>query len=104
MNTDIFQDLYEIRPQRWIENPKISRVVMTFSRGSRGCVCLNLVRRELSTILAGIFLRYDAYRGQKGPALELYDTIRGRDINAVMDYILPFPTRGSPDLRVRIGD
>ncbi|RYP69315.1 hypothetical protein DL771_006190 [Monosporascus sp. 5C6A] len=102
MNADTFKDLYEFRPQRRIDNPKISRAFMTFSRGSRGCVSLNLARHELSMILASIFLKYDAYRGWKGPTLELYGTIRGRDINAVMNYILPFPARGSPGFRIRV--
>lgn len=63
-----------------------------------------LARRELAATLAAIFLRYDLYRGQQGPTLELYDTVRARDIDAARDYITPFPTNGSKGLRVRIRD
>jgi len=37
-NPDVFEDPYEYRPQRWIDNPKLSRSFIAFSRGSRNCV------------------------------------------------------------------
>jgi len=38
MNADVFEDPYEFRPQRWIDNPKLSRAFMGFSRGTRSCL------------------------------------------------------------------
>ena len=35
---DVFEDPYEFRPQRWIDNPKLGRTFIAFSRGSRNCV------------------------------------------------------------------
>ncbi|EFQ35390.1 cytochrome P450 [Colletotrichum graminicola M1.001] len=102
MNESVFKDPYEFIPERWIDNPEISKAFMGFSRGTRGCVGITLARRELSTTLATIFLKYDLYQGQQGPTLELYDTIRARDIDAARDYISPLPTKGSFGLRVRI--
>lgn len=61
-----------------------------------------LARREMALILASIFLKYDLYRGQEGPTLELYETERARDIDANSDYIIPVPAKGSKGLRVRI--
>jgi hypothetical protein len=52
--------------------------------------------------LATIFMKYGLYRGKQGPTLELYDTIRARDIDAARDYVSPLPTNGSVGLRVRI--
>ena len=63
---------------------------------------MNLARRELSIVLASLFLRYDVYSGQKGRTLELYDTTRERDIDANSDYIIPVPAKGSLGLRVKI--
>lgn len=63
---------------------------------------MNLARREMSVVLASLFLKYEAYHGQKGPTLELYDTQRARDIDANSDYIIPVPAKGSQGLRVRI--
>lgn len=31
-------DAYEFRPERWIENPKLSKYFVGFSKGSRNCV------------------------------------------------------------------
>lgn len=31
-------DAYEFRPQRWIDNPNLSRYFIGFSRGTRNCV------------------------------------------------------------------
>lgn len=38
MNPDVFEDPYEFRPQRWIDNPKLARAFIGFSRGTRSCV------------------------------------------------------------------
>lgn len=37
-DSEVFEDPYEFRPQRWIDNPKLSRSFIAFSRGSRNCV------------------------------------------------------------------
>ena len=63
---------------------------------------MTLARREMAMTLATIFLRYDVYRGQAGPTLELYETTRARDIDADSDYIIPVPKKGSMGLRVKI--
>lgn len=38
MNADYYEDPYEFRPQRWIDNPQLARAFLGFSRGTRGCV------------------------------------------------------------------
>ena len=38
MNPEVFEDPYEFRPQRWINDPKLVRAFMGFSRGTRSCV------------------------------------------------------------------
>lgn len=37
-DSDVFEDPYEFCPQRWIDNPKLSRSFIAFSRGSRNCI------------------------------------------------------------------
>nr|POE87145.1 trichodiene oxygenase [Quercus suber] len=103
MHPDAFgDDAYEFRPQRWIDNPKLRSYFIGFSRGTRNCLGMTLAHREMAITLASIFTKYDVYRGQAGPTLELYDTTRKRDIDADSDYIIPVPTRGSKGLRVKI--
>ena len=125
-NADYFVEPYEFRPERWIENPGLARYFLGFGRGSRNCLgytlpsfsptfsipipglltsdfspSMALARRELALTLATLFLKYDLYRGQEGPTMELYDTERARDIDAQSDFIAPFPTPGSKSLQVK---
>lgn len=102
MNPDAFEDPYAFRPQRWIDNPRLDKAFLGFARGTRNCIGMNFARQEVFIILATIMRKYDLYRGQEGPTLELYDTERARDIDVVRDMIIPFPARGSHGLRVRV--
>ncbi|KAI0416351.1 cytochrome P450, partial [Xylaria grammica] len=101
-NPELFEDPFEFRPQRWIDNPKLSRVLIAFSRGSRNCVGQAIARCEVSMMLAIILRHYDIYTGQDGRTLEIYDTIRERDIVANSEMIIPIPAKGSLGLRVRV--
>lgn len=38
MDPAAFENPYEFRPSRWIENPKLARYFHGFARGSRNCV------------------------------------------------------------------
>ncbi|KAK1988402.1 cytochrome P450 [Colletotrichum cereale] len=100
-NPDAFEDPAEFRPQRWIDDPKLARYFHGFARGSRNCIGMTLARRELALILATIVSKYDLYNGQDGPTMELYDTERGRDVDAHSDYIIPVPAEGSQGVRVK---
>ncbi|XWW97958.1 hypothetical protein V2A60_005954 [Cordyceps javanica] len=101
-NKAVFADPEKFIPQRWIDNPRLDRAFIGFARGTRNCIGMNFAKQELSIILATILLKYDLYRGQEGPTLELYETTRERDIDCVRDMIIPFPAAGSPGLRLKI--
>ncbi|KAI4851222.1 MFS general substrate transporter [Aureobasidium sp. EXF-8845] len=101
MDPKVFVDPYKFLPQRWIDQPKISRAFLGFSRGSRSCLGMNLARKEMAIVLGSLFRRYDLYRGQGGRTLELVDTDRARDIDPNSDKIIPVPAKGSLGLRVR---
>ncbi|KAM3517960.1 hypothetical protein NHJ13051_008547 [Beauveria bassiana] len=101
-NEAVFADADKFIPQRWIDNPRLDRAFIGFARGTRNCIGMNFAKQELSIILATILLKYDLYRGQEGPTLELYNTTRERDIDCVRDMIIPFPAAGSPGLQLRV--
>ena len=63
---------------------------------------MNFARREIGIILATILNRYELYHGQGGRTLELYDTIRERDIVANSGINFPMPAKGSRGLRVKV--
>ncbi len=54
----VFSDSYSFRPERWIEKPKLRSHMLSFSRGSRQCVGINLAYAEIYLLLASIFRRY----------------------------------------------
>ncbi|KAH0383204.1 MFS general substrate transporter, partial [Aureobasidium melanogenum] len=55
MDPKVFVDPYEFRPQRWIDDPKISRAFLGFSRGARSCLGMNLARKEMAIVLGTLF-------------------------------------------------
>lgn len=63
---------------------------------------MNFAKKEMSMVLASIIRKYDIYRGQDGPTLELYETTRKQDIDLNREYIIPFPAKGSYGLQVRV--
>ncbi|KAF4984489.1 hypothetical protein FZEAL_337 [Fusarium zealandicum] len=98
-NPDVFY------PDRYLENPKLFKRHLTFSKGARQCLGMNLAYQELQTFTAGIFRKYEPYDGtlkqQNGPTLELYETSM-RDIKLHADYVTPGLAPGSQGVRVRI--
>ncbi|KAI0114057.1 cytochrome P450 [Nemania sp. FL0031] len=99
---ELFEEPLQFNPHRWINNPNLSRVTIPFSHGSRNCVGEGIARCEMSMMLATILRHYEIYSGQAGSTLELYDTIRERDIDANSEMIIPMPATGSHGLRVRV--
>lgn len=38
LNPTIFSEPEKFRPERWLENPRLDRYLIAFSRGTRGCI------------------------------------------------------------------
>ncbi|KAK3696861.1 hypothetical protein LTR37_017767 [Vermiconidia calcicola] len=102
---DIYDRPDDFLPDRYIENPALARHHLSFSKGARNCLGMNLAYQELQTFVAGIFRKYDLYdptkAEQTGPTLELFDT-RRENIAMDSDYITPGQYEGSQGLRVVI--
>lgn len=101
----IFSDPQEFIPERWIDNPRLDKYMLSFSRGSRICLGMNLAYAELYILLAGIFRQYEIFDGtgkQTLPTLALYDTVKERDVDVKSDYLVPFPEKGSKGIRVKV--
>lgn len=104
-NPAIYRRPNEFLPDRYIENPKLARYLISFSKGARQCLGMHLAYQEMQMLIAGIFRQYDVYDHSKptqfGPTLELYETDE-RDISMDADYVTPAPFVGSKGLRVVI--
>jgi len=93
-NPKIFPDPYEFKPQRWLNDPDLkSKYFMGFGRGTRICLGINLVYAELFLTVARVMTRFD---------LELFETVRARDVDVVRDCIIGLPSPESPGIRVKI--
>jgi len=100
-----FSAPHRFLPERWIENPRLDRYLLSFSRGTRICLGLNLAYSEMYMILGGIFRRFDLYDGtgkQTQPTLSLEDTEYTRDIEVQSDFLVPFPSKGSKGVQVKV--
>lgn len=95
-NESIFPNSHEYIPQRWIDNPRLDQLLVSFSKGTRQCVGINLAYAELYTTLANIFRRYG---GPEEGRFELLETT-GEVVEIVADMFLPFVKKGSKEIRV----
>ena len=104
-DTRIFSNPNEFVPERWIDNPRLDKYMLSFSRGTRICLGMNLAYAELYILLAGIFRRYDIFDGtgrQTVPTLALHDVVKERDVDVKYDYQVPFPEKESKGIRVQV--
>ncbi|KAH9826728.1 Cytochrome-P450 [Teratosphaeria destructans] len=93
-NPAIFPSPTVFNPDRWLADPDLKpRYFMGFGRGSRICLGINLVYAELFLTVARLVTRFD---------LELYETVRERDVDVARDCVLGLPSAGSPGIRVRV--
>ncbi|KAI0536737.1 cytochrome P450 [Xylaria digitata] len=97
MNETVFPNATEFEPDRWLGDPKgpgglrpLSSYMVSFSRGARNCLGMNLAWMELYVGLATIFRRHN---------LELFETTR-EDVDFIVDLARPMPKRGSKGVRV----
>jgi cytochrome P450 len=104
-NPNLYDRPNDFLPDRYIKNPELKKYNMSFSKGGRQCIGINLAYQELQSFTAGIFRRYSLYDPtrvvQDGPTLELFETKR-EDVSMDADYVTPGTYEGSQGLRVRI--
>jgi cytochrome P450 len=100
----IFPDSNEFRPERWTKNPRLDRYLVSFSKGSRSCLGINLAYAEIYLWLVGVFRRYGSpevrFETDEG-ALELVDT-NIFDVEMWADRFIPAVKPGSKRVRVRV--
>jgi len=76
----IFPSPQTFRPSRWLENPRLSRYLVSFSKGSRKCLGMNLAYAELYLCLCYIIMEF--------PDMKLFDTTVA-DVQIIADDFIP---------------
>lgn len=79
-NPDIFPGPEQFRPERWMGNPGLRRYLVSFGKGGRGCLGMNLACAELWLGIAGVVGGF--------PDMELVGAERG-DVRVLGDYFMP---------------
>ena len=103
----IFPDSKTFRPKRWIENPNLDKYLVSFSKGSRQCLGINLAYAEMYLCLFSIFRRYGSggkhgvkFEGDEG-VLELYETELA-DVEIEADGFVALPRKGTKGVRIKV--
>ncbi|KAL8732133.1 MAG: hypothetical protein Q9181_004048 [Wetmoreana brouardii] len=96
LDPSVFPSPLEFLPERWFSDSptleQMNQAYVPFGRGSRMCVGLNFALAELQIILASLFHKFD---------LELYETLRERDIDVARDCFIGEPSPESLGVRVK---
>ncbi|KAI3395457.1 hypothetical protein diail_1320 [Diaporthe ilicicola] len=109
----VFPDSHAFRPERWIEGPpggssssssRLDRYLVSFGKGGRACLGINLAYAELYLTLATLFRAYGSaqVRGKDDiGTLELFET-SARDLVMTSGDVVPDMAEGPRGLRVRV--
>jgi len=99
-NPHIFPDPHTFTPERWLDakpgagdQQRLDKYLVTFSKGTRGCLGLNLAYAELYLTLANVFRKFE---------MRLFDTVRERDVDVSHDFFNPSPKLSSKGMRVTV--
>ncbi|MCJ1245681.1 hypothetical protein MMC30_002885 [Trapelia coarctata] len=96
LDPTIFASPMTFNPSRWLgeenANGRLEKYLIPFSKGSRGCVALNLATAELYQTLASLIRRFD---------LELYET-GWEDVEITWDNFTGGQRKGNQGVRVRV--
>lgn len=100
----IFPDAHSFVPERWINDPRLDRYLVSFSKGSRQCLGINLAYAEMKICLAAIFRKFGSgtvrMEGDEG-VLELFGT-SAEDVEVVGDGFVPLPKAQSLGVRLKV--
>jgi len=94
-NERIFPNHYTFDPSRWQGAHPPFKYLVPFGRGTRQCVGMKLAKAEILTTLANVFRRF-------GREMEMFETVRERDVDTVYDVFNVIPSRESNGVMVLI--
>lgn len=102
---NIYPDSKSFRPERWLgsEGKRLDKYFVSFSKGSRNCLGMNLSYGELYLFLATVWRSWTSREvgpteGEAG-LLELFETT-ARDVEIEGDYYIPVAQKGSKGVRL----
>ena len=100
----IFPESRKFLPERWIDHPHLDKYLVSFSKGSRQCIGINLAYAELYLALARIFRAYGSKKMRAEDDvgyLELFETTAD-DVELAKDVFIPMAKAGSKGVRILV--
>jgi cytochrome P450 len=100
----IFPSPHSFMPERWIENPRLDKYMLSFSKGTRQCIGINLAYAELYMMLAAVFRSYgssEVIMDDDLGYLILYETTL-EDVEIQADGMVPLTKIGTKGIRVQV--
>lgn len=100
----VFKDSHQFNPERWIDNPGLDRYLVSFGRGGRQCVGMNLAMAELYLTLSRLvrwFGSSDVRRSGDLGQLILFETDES-DVQMVGEVLVPFMKKDTKGIRIVI--
>jgi len=103
LNPTIFPFPLTFSPERFLNNPRLKKYIMSFSQGSRQCLGMQLAYGELYLVLAGIWRRFGGpeSKAEECPSgrFELFETDE-EDVEMRYDLFVPYGKSDSKGIRV----
>lgn len=100
----VFPDSHAFKPERWVENPRLDHYLVSFGKGGRACLGINLAYAELYLTLAALFRVYGTaeVQGKNDVGkLELFETTAD-DLVITSDTVVPIMPEDSKGLRIKV--
>jgi cytochrome P450 len=98
-NPELFPLPHQFRPERWLDNPRLDRYLVSFSKGARQCLGMNLAYAELYMGLSAIFSHFSI--SDEGPRLQLVNpTTSLADVEIAGDLFVPATKSGNKGTKV----
>jgi cytochrome P450 len=100
----IFPSPLSFEPERWLENPRLDKYMLAFSKGTRQCIGINLAYAELYMAFSTIFRLYGSkdvrMDGDVG-YFELFETTL-EDVEIQGDGVIPLPKPDTKGIRMHV--
>ena len=94
---EIFPEPCIFNPDRWLEaaaqGKRLDRYLVTFAKGNRHCLGINLAQSEMYLGVAAMVSRFD---------MDLYDFDQARDLDIVRDCFIGLPSKESRGVRAKV--
>jgi len=100
----IFPDSRKFLPERWVDNPRLEKYLVSFSKGTRQCVGINLAYAELYIGIARIFRTYGSSEAKfedDAGCLELFET-SSDDVEIKRDLVIPVAAATSKGVKILV--